>query len=207
MKFHFSRRIVILSGVLFGIPVILYLSLALYVASFTHPPLSGTADAALVLGAKAYKGETYNPCLVSRVTTAATLIEHHTVKTILVSGGNDNEDQVNEAETMKKILLAHGVSAAVIFEEKAATSTYENFVFSKEIMRHTGIHSVVVVTEPFHIARARLIARSLGVNAQYIAAADSPCWTKWTYLSRYFLKEPFAILLYILTGKISLTAL
>lgn len=46
----------------------------------------------------------------------------------------------------------------------ARVEGYENFVYSKEVMQREGLSSAIVVTEPFHIGRARLIAKMLGVS-------------------------------------------
>lgn len=73
-------------------------------------------------------------------------------------------------------------------------------------MKKNGLGSAITVSEPFHIARARLVARSLGIDSSYTTATTSLCWGKWKYLSRYILKEPLAILQYIVTRKIHVTA-
>lgn len=189
---------------LFGILLILFASLTLYVASYIHAKTDTKADVAIILGAKSYKGTSYNPCLVSRVKTGVVLYTKGQVSNLLFSGGTDREDGKNEAETMKKISLEYGASESAILLETEATSTYENLVNSKKILEDKGLKNVIIVSEPFHIARARLMARSIGINAMYQAASDSPCWTRWKYLSRYFLKEPISILYYVITGKIRL---
>lgn len=203
IKFPKIPKIVI---IMLGLATCCYVSLLFYVAFYTLPQKINPADAALVLGAKSFKGDSYNPCLVSRVQTSAKVYETKYVKQMILSGGNDIEDNVNEAETMKKIAQEHQVPSEVLLLEKQATSTYENFTYSKQIMKENGLSSIIVVTEPFHIARVRLVARSLGIDAQYALAEDSPCWTRWKYLSRYLLKEPLAIVSYLISGKIKLSA-
>jgi len=201
-----SKHIFRISGFFCLIPVIIYLLIALHVASYTSISSDSKADAAIVLGAKSYKGDSYNPCLVSRVNQATDLIKNQQVNYLVLSGGNDLEDNSNEAETMKMITLEQGVLADKIILEKQATSTYENLILSKQLMDQNGLTTAIIVSEPFHMARSRLIARSLGISAQYQASQESPCWNKWKYASRYFLKEPIAIAYYLLTGKIKLSS-
>jgi vancomycin permeability regulator SanA len=162
------------------------------------------ADVGIVLGAKSYKGKEYNPCLVSRVNTGVSRYSQGRVVYLLFSGGDDREDRVNESETMKKIAIERGVAENAILLEKQSTSTYENLVNSQKIMKERGLEKAIIISEPFHMARARLIGRTLGIQAEYMASADSPCWNRWTYFSRYFLKEPITIMYYVVTGKISL---
>lgn len=201
-----QKRLVKSGAVIFSVVCLVYLLLAFYVTSFTFNQSAGKADTAIVLGAKSFKGSYYNPCLISRVKTAVITYQDKNIRRIIMSGGNDAEDGVNEAETMLKIAGEHGIPTQDILLEKHATSTYENLLYSKTIMAENDLKSAVIVTEPFHIARSVLIARTLEINATYLQAGDSPCWTRWRYLSKYFLKEPVAILYYVFTGRITLSA-
>jgi uncharacterized SAM-binding protein YcdF (DUF218 family) len=180
----------------------MYVSLALYVGRKASQDTTKKSDVILVLGARSYiKGE-YNPCLVSRVAHAVDLYEKGIASKIIMSGGDDTEDGVNEAETMKKIAVEKGVDGADIVLEKKATSTYENFRLSKKILEEIGSQSVIIVTEPFHIARASLVAKKAGYDFTVSPAGRSPCWQRYSYFSRYFLKEPIAILTYKLQNKL-----
>jgi uncharacterized SAM-binding protein YcdF (DUF218 family) len=197
------RRYFIIGGLfVFGVFISIYLFLAFYVGISAGFDTKVNSDAILVLGAKSYKGDSYNPCLVSRVTHAAQLYKAKYAPKIIVSGGNDGEDGVNEAETMKQIAINLGVNPEDILLEKKATSTFENFTYSKDILKDNNLNSVIIVTEPFHIKRAALVADKLGLNYTVSPASESPCWTKWKYLSRYFLKEPLAIIWYKFQNKL-----
>ncbi len=155
----------------------------------------------MVLGARSYIEGKYNPCLESRIVHAVGLYKAAYAHKILMSGGNDKEDNVNEADTMKKIAMEKGVSTTAILEEKNATSTYENFTLSYDILKKNNLNSVIVVTEPFHVARAALVSKKLGYKFSISSVKDSPCWVPNKYLSKYFFKEPLAIIQYKLQGK------
>lgn len=64
------------------------------------------------------------------------------------------------------------------------------------------LNSIIIVTEPFHTARAALVAKKLGLKYTISPASISPCWQPWKYFSSYFLKEPFAIILYKIENKL-----
>ncbi len=182
--------------------IVLYSSLALHIAKSANDDTKIRSDAILVLGARSYRANSYNPCLVSRVKQAANLYKAGYARKIIVSGGNDKEDNVNEAETMKKIAGEYGVPGKDIILERQATSTYENFLFSQKILQANNLTSIIIVTEPFHIARSELVARKLNFDYSVSPAIDSPCWLPWRYVSKYFVKEPFAIFMYKLQDKL-----
>lgn len=160
------------------------------------------SEAILVLGAKSYKGDSYNPCLVARVSHAVDLYKQGFAKKIIMSGGTDQEDQKNEALTMKEIAQGLHIPEKDIILEKNSHSTYENILFSKKIMQNNVIQSVIIVTEPFHSPRAVLIAQKDGLDFSVSPTTTSQCWQRWTYGSRFFLREPFAIMYYFLKGRI-----
>lgn len=181
---------------------LVYLSLFIFVANRAETDTKKQSDVILVLGARSYIDGKYNPCLEARVAHAAALYKKGYSPKMLVSGGNDREDNVNEAETMKMIAVERGVKAEDILLEKAATSTYENFVLSQEIIAKNKMKSVIVVSEPFHMARAGLIADKLLHTYSVSPAIESECWHPNNYFSTYFLKEPLAILQYKLQNKL-----
>jgi uncharacterized SAM-binding protein YcdF (DUF218 family) len=122
---------------------------------------------------------------------------------LLFSGGDDKYDgKANESRTMEAIAEKMGVPAKDIIKEARSTSTYENFLFSEQIMKDNNIQSLIIVTEPFHSPRADLIATHLGIPHTVSPAINSPCWQTWKYFSRYFFREPFAMIYYKLRGRI-----
>lgn len=183
----------------------LYVMLAIYVAHVTSPIQPIKTDTAIVLGAKSNIDHKYNPCLVSRVKGGISLYDKKLVSKLILSGGIDQEDKANEAKTMEKIALENGISSSTLLLEPNSTSTYENLVNSRKVMKDNNLRNTTIVTEPFHIARALLVAKSLGIETNYYPVPNSPCW-KDKYLSKYFLKEPLAIMYYVIMGKIKLGA-
>jgi uncharacterized SAM-binding protein YcdF (DUF218 family) len=182
----------------------LYIVVAIYVGMHVYDDTAKRSDVIIVLGAKSYKNRTreYNPCLVERVNHGVELYKKGLAGTLLFTGGDDTEDGSNEAETMKEIAVKQGIPESSVALENHSTSTYENFMLSKKIMDTHGWKSAVVVTEPFHSPRASLVAMHEGIDASVSPATESQCWNRWTFLSRYFLKEPIAIFVYKLTGKL-----
>jgi uncharacterized SAM-binding protein YcdF (DUF218 family) len=182
--------------------MVIYLYLAVYIINNAQKDEKKHADIILVLGARAYCGQGYNPCLVARVKHAVDLYKTKYAPKLLFSGGNDKKDSANEAQTMKKIALSLGVPAKDILLESKSRSTYENLLFSEKQLKTEKLKTIILVTEPYHSPRAMLVAQKLGLNAFISPATNSICWTKHRYLSRYFLKEPLAIMVYKIQNKL-----
>lgn len=182
--------------------VTFYTAVFLAVANNAESDASVNSDAILVLGARVYIGDKFNPCLGTRIIKAVDLYKAGKAGKVIFSGGDDKEDGISEAEAMKQLAIEKGVPKEDILVEKSSTSTYENFILSKKILEQNNLKSVIIVTEPFHIKRSSLVADKLGIDYSVSPAKDSPCWINNKYFSRYLLKEPVAILAYMMQGKL-----
>jgi uncharacterized SAM-binding protein YcdF (DUF218 family) len=160
------------------------------------------SDAVIVLGSRVNYNNHLNPCLVARVEHGARLVQSGLAKSLIVSGGTDVEDGANEASAMRDMALNAGISSEQIILEPKATSTFENLEFSKVILEQKNLKSVIVVTEPYHMPRAAMIARKLGLDFSSSPAPESACWSRWKHFSRFFLREPFAVLENWLKGSL-----
>ena len=180
----------------------LFTALLVYIGIHAEQDTKTKSDAILVLGARSYINGTYNPCLKARVDHAVDLYKKGYAHTIIVTGGNDTEDNVNEATTMQKIAIEDGAKKQDILLERHATSTYENLAFSKAVLKKNKLNLIIIVTEPFHITRASLVANKLQYTYTVSPATNSPCWIHNKYLTKYFLKEPIAISIYKLQNKL-----
>jgi uncharacterized SAM-binding protein YcdF (DUF218 family) len=78
---------------------------------------------------------------------------------ILVSGGGPPDPSL--AALMSKVLL-EDFRVPVQWREERSQNTFENALFSAEILRHAGIASALVVTHPWHMARGLWSFRAVG---------------------------------------------
>ena len=67
---------------------------------------------------------------------------------------------------MQRLLIESGVPSASIHLEDRSTSTAENIAFAARILGDLGIASVVIVSDTYHLPRARLLARRLGLTVE-----------------------------------------
>lgn len=65
---------------------------------------------------------------------------------------------------MRDVLLSAGVPNAVIRLETRSTTTAENLTYVLPILDELGRRSIVLVTDWYHLPRAKLVARRLGLS-------------------------------------------
>lgn len=151
-------------------------------------------DAVIVLGA-AVHGKTPSLTLKRRLDKAVEYHDQNPDAVIIVSGGQGNGEDITEAEAMETYLIEHGIAADKIVKEENATSTYENFTFSKEILDEQleGEYTAAFITNEYHTLRASLCAKRVGIeNTTHIH-----CNTNLSYLVSGILRECLAVVKYI----------
>ena len=112
-----------------------------------------------------------------RVTLAVKFYRDGMAPRLLLSGGGSHI--ISEAEVMRALARAAGVSEAHLLCESASRNTAENALYSARILREAGWHRVVLVSHRTHLFRARLVFRlagiavvgCLGVPSRSVAAA------------------------------------
>lgn len=202
MSQHFFLRILIyITCISVCFLIVVYGYLCIRISSMMNKPLLKSSTM-VVLGARSYKDGGYNPCLVSRVDKAAQIMTPQ-IKTIILSGGIDKEDGSIESEVMAQLLKKRMDPSltAYLVQEHESTSTYENLINSLRLIEDKK-SLITIVTEPFHAPRVALIAQKLGMHVQVATANTSPCWSRWTYVSRYSMREIVALISYKLKGYI-----
>ncbi|HEU4743036.1 MAG TPA: YdcF family protein [Meiothermus sp.] len=170
-----------------------------YILTNQGPTTARPSEAVLVLGARGYIDGEINPCLVGRVREGVRLVRQGLAPYLIVSGGYDPEDGHLEAEVMAQIAQGQGLKPEQIVLEPKATSTYENLLFTKQIMEARGWDSLIIVSQAFHLPRAALMAGELGLNFTLAPVPDDPCPT--VFLARSYLREPLALDFYWLGGR------
>jgi uncharacterized SAM-binding protein YcdF (DUF218 family) len=59
-------------------------------------------------------------------------------------------------------------------QENSGSTTRESLIGVRNIMQDRGLHSVLIVTDPYHSLRSRLIAQDLGLVAYISPTRTSP---------------------------------
>lgn len=138
--------------------------------------ISGNEDAVVVLGS-GIRGELLTVGLKNRLDRAVEIYSDNPDVTIIVSGGQGPQEDITEALAMERYLLRCGIDSGKIIKEEKATSTYENFVYSKQIL--DGLfgdeYDVAFVTNEYHIYRAGSLAKIAGL-ADVTHAHSNTVW-------------------------------
>lgn len=128
-------------------------------------------DAIVVMGAAQYDGNP-SPQLAARLDHAVGLWNDDIAETIVVTGGNQPGDRFTEASASARYLTERGVPERAIEQEGEGSSTYESLQNVAEILGGE-IDTVLVVTDPYHSLRSRLIAEEVGFDAYVSPAGES----------------------------------
>lgn len=145
----------------------------------------------IVLGTTV-EGTEPSPMLADRIEAAAKYMENNPDVIAIVTGGKADEKNISEAQCMYNGLTELGIEPDRIILEDKATSTMENFQFSLELLeKELGRvpRNIGVLSSEFHLLRARLIAKSYGLDVATIPAHTSD--TEGFF--KYFVREIFVI--------------
>jgi len=161
---------------LFGYVSFLFVSYVIYAVIYGRLATGRRADFVIVLGSGLTGGSRVPPLLASRLDRGRAVYEAIAARgadgpVLIVSGGKGSDERVSEAAAMAAYLTGRGFPESRIAREDQSRSTEENLLFSKAIMDRSQPGSrCVIVTSNYHVFRAAIIARRVGVNGQATGA-------------------------------------
>uniref|UniRef100_UPI0023F86392 YdcF family protein n=1 Tax=Streptococcus orisratti TaxID=114652 RepID=UPI0023F86392 len=145
-------------------------------------------DYVVVLGAGLI-GEQVTPLLASRIDRGIAIYRKNPGSKLIMSGGQGPDEVISEAQAMANYALVKGVAADDIILENKSTNTKENIKFSRNLM--TNGSQFALVTNYYHVFRALLIARQLGIKCIGYGAK-----TKFYFSLNAFIREFVGYLVY-----------
>lgn len=179
---------------LLGIGIMIVIAFVAFLLIFgSHDNVTKKEDAVIVLGA-AVHGDRPSAVLVDRLDTAVEYYEQNKNAVIVVTGGRGMQENITEASAMEKYLINKGIPKEKIIKEEKATSTFENFVYSKEIldeMFENG-YTAAYITNEYHIYRAGAIAKTAGFGS----LTHKHSTTRWHSLVPGTLRECLGVIKY-----------
>lgn len=166
--------------------IIIYVAAASYlmIAAAQEKP-QRNAEYVLILGARVYE-DRLSLTLKARMDKGIEYLRENPETKVIVSGGKGANEVIKEATAMKQYLLEKGIKEERIFVEDQSTSTYENIQYSMEKFH---ISKAVLISNDFHIYRAKFIAKRLGLETEGLAAP-----TPWKAKAKSYAREYFAII-------------
>ncbi len=168
--FGFSLKLMFVVGLV----AVLYLAYTAWdVWSSSHRDEAQQADAIVVLGAAQYNGYP-SPVLKARLDHAADLRKRGFADTIVVTGGKGEGDRNSEAGASAAYLATLGVPDRAVLREVQGRSSWESLQAAAAFMKKRDINRVILVSDPFHTARIREMARDLGLDPVVSPTRTSP---------------------------------
>lgn len=129
--------------------------------------------------------------LKDRLDTALDYLKDNPDLPVVVSGGQGRDEPVSEAQCMRDYLVEHGISEERIWLEDQSHNTNQNIRFSKALLEARGLEDahVLVVSNGFHLARARMLAGRQGLDTSTLAAPSSHLPSRL----KMYVREPLAL--------------
>ena len=127
----------------------------------------GPADAIVILGAPIRADGALSPMADERVRVGVELHRAGLAPVICVVGGHcppGHEDTPAEIEGMARLVRALGVPESALRVDRLSTSTVTNAARAAAILLPEGRRRVWLVTQPFHLRRARFHFRRAGFD-------------------------------------------
>lgn len=171
----------ILSIILFATILQLFTSNYIYQNKFSLP---NNYRVGVVFGAKLNKDGTPGAYLKDRLDTALDLYYNDKIDVIVLSGERLNQNY-NEIDVMEKYILNNGVPIEDTYLDTGGLDTYSTVYRIKNIFE---FDQVIYITQNFHLTRATLLGKLMGVDCIGFNADRS----KYKNLSQHNFREIFA---------------
>ena len=153
------------------------------------------AQAIVVLGAAQYAGKP-SPVLRARLDHALDLWNRHLASLLILTGGTGSGDTTSEAAVGRTYARKHGVPDSSILVENEGRTTSESMRAVAGMLEARGLQSALLVSDPFHMLRLRILARRFGFTPYTSPTQTSPISPnreeRWKYIFSESLKAPLA---------------
>ncbi|MCL7715824.1 YdcF family protein [Stenotrophomonas sp. CPCC 101365] len=156
------------------------------------------ADAIIVLGAAAYDARP-SPVFEERIRHGLDLYRQGLAPTLIFTGGFGGAGaRFSESQVARRYALRQSIPAEDILIETRSRTTRQNLVEARRLMQAHGMHRVILVSDPLHMARALRLSDELGIDA---LASSTPSTrfrslhTSWRFLAQeiyFFHRDLFA---------------
>lgn len=153
-----------------------FLIVTAVIITFGPDTADGSEDAVIVLGC-AVIGDRPSNTMYARTTAAVQYYKKNPNAVFVLSGGRGAQETISEAEAMKRLMLAGGIPENRLIIEDKATSTSENYIYSKKLLDsyfNGRPYTAAYVTNDFHCYRAGRLAYINGFTDIRCIPAPTP---------------------------------
>ncbi len=164
-----------------------------------HNSTAKRSDVIVVLGAAQFNGRP-SSALLARLVEVKRIYKLGLAPMIITVGAGAPGDRTTEAASSKAWLVSHGIGKSVVVAIPLGRDTLVSTQSYIAEMKRRGLHSVVIVTDPYHCLRAMTMANDLGAKS-----SCSPVRTGANSLLHadlhYLIRETGAYLAYVTLGR------
>ena len=162
------------------------------VMSGARDDIRGNPQAMVILGCQV-RADGPSVMLRDRLDKALSYLADHPDMTVVVSGGKGEKEPVAEAQAMADYLADHGFARENIIQEDLSTNTHQNLCYAAECLEKAGYDikdGVIIVSNGFHLTRARMLAGRAGYeNISTLSAPSSHVPSRL----KMYIREPLAL--------------
>ena len=163
------------------------------VLSGAHSSVSGDPQVMIVLGCQV---KPWGPSVLlqDRLDTALAYLQDHPDMTVVACGGQGADEPESEARAIADYLTENGVSKRNILLDEDSHNTHQNLENAARLLSENDLDpartQVVVVSNGFHLTRARMLAQRCGFDeVSTLAAPESHLPSRL----KMYLREPLAL--------------
>lgn len=182
---------------------VLYGASVVYVWAVSRRDERRPADAIVVLGAAHYGGRP-SDVLRARLDQAAALYGEGLAPVVVVTGGMADGDRVSEATASQRYLVGRGLPDSAIVVLPVGRNSRESMASAAEWLQDRGLETVLLVSDPFHMARLVAEARGHDLVPWVSPTRTSPISLRrreeWNRIAAEALKVPVVWALHLLAG-------
>ena len=167
------RRLSLLVVVMMSLVVVIVGSnvVQVWIAGKTND--TSRVDAIVVMGAAQYDGRP-TAQFSARLDHALALWQQGVAPIIVTTGGNQPGDRFTEGGSGATYLNDRGVDSSSLLIEESGSTTRESLIGVVDLLASRGAQRILIVTEPFHALRSKLIAQDLGLIVTLSSTRTSP---------------------------------
>ena len=173
---------------------VMIISVCMYVTANKKPASNSTV---VVLGCRVY-GTKASLMLEERLYAALKYLNENPSSKVIVSGGQGHDEGISEAECMYNWLVDKGLDSSRIILESKSTTTYENILYSFEIIENRKLNpQIAIVSNEFHLYRGMKLAKiCINSNEQNknITCGAIKAKTAWWLFPTFYVRELYAIM-------------
>ena len=157
-----------------------------------HDSIDGDPQVMIILGCQLHD---WGPSVMlqDRLDKALDYLKDHPEVVVVVSGGQGENEPTTEAQGMADYLADHGFARENIILETQSHNTHQNLTYSARHLEETGVdirEGVVIVSNGFHLTRAKMLAGRAGYeNVSTLAAPSSHLPSRL----KMYIREPLAL--------------